>query len=222
LHVSRLARLNSRWWLAAFVATAGLLLALPEVGRAEAVNPNAYGCFGHLSAGQPELGSDEQQVQYLFSCNGPITGYQLQSQVTVTGIQSPPLVSDPQGKPLNDTFSCIGEIPGYALNCVGATKAFGEQVTGQFAIGKRLCAEPRVDALLTVVYAYIEKGTVVQAISGPFDLGRPWGCPASALSGGDRLNPSSPILAHHHAAKRKGGSRARKRTPAHKPARRRK
>ena len=47
----------------------------------------------HISAGTPEEGSKEQQVQYSFYCNGPITGYQLQSQIPVTGIQSPPMVT---------------------------------------------------------------------------------------------------------------------------------
>ena len=42
---------------------------------------------------------------------------------------------------------------------------------------------------MTVTYAYLEKGVVTQAISGPFDLGRPSGCPPSAFSGGTRLNP---------------------------------
>ena len=37
-------------------------------------------------------------------------------------------------------------------------KAGYETVTGQFAIGTKLCAEPRVDPLLTVTYAYLEKG----------------------------------------------------------------
>ena len=44
-----------------------------------------------------------------------------------------------------------------------------------------------MDALLTVTYAYLEKGVITQAISGPFDLGRPLGCPATAQSGKNRL-----------------------------------
>ena len=93
--------------------------------------------------------------------------------------------------PLGDTFSCSGEVPGYAANCVGAAKAGYETITGQFAIGTKLCAEPRVDPLLTVTYAYLEKGVVTQAISGPFDLGRPKGCPPEPPLGGTRLNPEA-------------------------------
>jgi hypothetical protein len=119
-------------------------------------------------------------------------------------------------KPLNDSFSCSGDIPGFAANCVGAAKAPDEWITGQFAIGTKLCAEPRVDALLTVTYAYLEKGAVVQAIAGPFELGRPQGCPPSAFSGGTRLNPTSPIAGKHHkgkkAHKRTTGKKARGRS----------
>jgi hypothetical protein len=184
------------------VGAVALLLATAPPGHAEESNPNNYTCLGHLSAGHAELGSDEQQVQYNFLCNGPITGYQVQSQIPVTGIQSPPSVTDLLLKPLNDSFSCSGDIPGFAANCVGAAKAPDEWITGQFAIGTKLCAEPRVDGLLTVTYAYLEKGAVVQAISGPFELGRPQGCPPSAFSGGSRLNPPAPILAKHHKAKK--------------------
>jgi hypothetical protein len=179
-------------WLAAIAGSVALLLATPAVGHAEESNPNNYICRGHVIAGQPELGSDEQQVKYTFDCNGPITGYQLQSQIPVTGVQSPPLVADSLGNPLTDTFSCSGEIPGFAVNCVGAAKGYYEQITGQFAIGTKLCAEPQVDPLLSVTYAYLEKGAVTQAISGPFDLGRPWGCPPDYFSGTSRFEPVVP------------------------------
>ena len=147
------------------------------------------------------MGSEEQQVAYVFYCNGPITGYQLQAQIPLTGVQTPPLVTAgasvlgaATGKPTTDTFSCSGEVPGYAVNCVGLAKTGYETICGQFAIGSKICAEPRVDPLLTVTYAYLEKGVVTQAISGPFDLGRPNGCPPSANSAG----PAEPQAGHDH------------------------
>jgi hypothetical protein len=195
------------------VGAGALLLATPALSNAAEVNPNEYSCVGLTQAGPPELGSEEQQVQYTFYCDGPITGYQLQSQVPLTGVQSPPVVADLQsGTPLNDTFSCSGEVPGYSANCVGAAKAGYERVTGQFAIGTKLCAEPRVDPLLTVVFASVEKTTVSQAISGPFDLGRPKGCPADALSGSTRLNPRPPIKGH------KKGHKSHKKSTSNKGA----
>lgn len=201
--------------LAAIVGcSVGPPLVTPAIGSAEETNPNDYSCSGSLSAGKPEVGSEEQQVAYAFHCSGPITGYQLQSQIPVTGVQAAPLVSNiPSGTPVNDTFSCSSEVPGYAEDCVGATTSqYGqyETIAGQFAIGTKLCAEPRVDALLTVTYAYLEKGVVTQAISGPFDLGRPTGCPPDAQSGWTRLNPKPVVLASIGKHKGKGKGKGKK------------
>jgi hypothetical protein len=210
LHALHTAHRKATWWLVAIVGSlAALSLAMPAIGSAEETNPNNYSCFGSLAAGTPEVGSEEQQVAYAFHCSGPITGYQLQSQIPVTGVQAAPLVSNiPSGKPVNDTFSCSSEVPGYAEDCVGATVSQYETIAGQFAIASKLCAEPRVDALLTVTYAYLEKGVVTQAISGPFDLGRPAGCPPDGQSGWTRLNPKPVLLAaagkHNGKHKSKG------------------
>jgi hypothetical protein len=193
LHVTAKSRRRASWRLAAILGSLALLAAVPAAGHAEESNANNYSCLGQIGAGPAEAGSEEQQVQYSFYCDGPITGYQLQSQIPLTGISSPPVVANSTGGPITDTFSCSGEVPGYALNCVGLAKAGYEHITGEFAIGSRLCAEPRVDPLLTVTYAYLEKGVVTQAISGPFDLGRPAHCPADAYSGGTRLNPKPSV-----------------------------
>jgi hypothetical protein len=189
LHASQSAHRKLTWWLAAIVGAAALFLATPALSQAEESNPNNYNCLGSTTAGQLEEGSEEVQVAYTFYCNGPITGYQVQSQIPVTGVSSPPEVTNLEKKLLPDTFSCSGEIPGWAANCVGATKAGYEPITGQFAIGTKLCAEPRVDPLLTVTFAYLEKGVITQAISGPFDLGRPKSCKPDAFSGFNRFNP---------------------------------
>jgi hypothetical protein len=186
-----------------------LSLALPASGRAEETNPNNSSCLGSLAAGTPEAGNEEQQVAYTFYCNGPITGYQLQSQIPLAGVEASPLVSAiPSGTPTSDTFSCSSEIPGYADNCVGAAKTGYEMIAGQFSIGTKLCAEPRVDALLTVTYAYLEKGLPTQAISGPFDLGRPAGCKPDIYSGWTRLNPKPvPVAAiGKHGGKHAAGT----------------
>jgi hypothetical protein len=210
LHAIQPAHRTATRWLTAIVGSVALLLATPALGHAEETNPNTYSCGGQIAAGPPEVGSEERQVQYVFRCNGPITGYQLQSQIPVTGVQGSPVVVNLQATPLTDTFSCsAAEIPGYALNCVGAAKAGYEVITGEFAIGTKLCTEPRVDPLLTVTYAYLEKGVVTQAISGPFDLGRPLRCPPDAYSGSTRLNPKPPLRVHkkaHRRSHRKAGT----------------
>jgi hypothetical protein len=224
LHLLLTPNRKATWWLAAILGSFALPLATPALSRAEESNPNTYSCLGNLAAGTPEVGSEEQQVQYTFYCDGPITGYQLQAQVPIAGVEAAPLVSAiPAGTPLTDTFSCSSEIPGYADNCVGSTKTGYETITGQFSIGTKLCAEPRVDALLTVTYAYLEKGVVTQAISGPFDVGRPKGCPPDAYSGWTRLNPKpAPVVKHKHKGKHKGkgkevaGKKTGKATPKKK------
>jgi hypothetical protein len=175
-------------------------------------DPNDYACRGGVQPGAPEVGSSEPQVQYTFTCSGPITGYQLQSQVPLTGFAASPLVSDgTTGEPTNDSFSCGGEAPGYAVNCVGSTKVEYEKIVGELAIGKPICAEPRVDPLLTVTYAYLEKGVVTQAISGPFDLGRPLHCPADGYVGGTRLAPHEPVKAKAGKHKRRHKHKSKKR-----------
>jgi hypothetical protein len=227
LHPSETAHRRATWWLAAIVGFLALLLATPAVGHAEESNPNNYNCLGATAAGEAEPGNEEQQVKYHFYCTGPITGYQIEAQIPLTGLASQPTVtSNATGGPLGDTFECSGEVPGYALNCAGGppagtpstppagttagTKEGYDTITGQFSIGTKLCAEPRVDPLLTVTYAYLEKGVITQAISGPFDLGRPTGCPPDADSGFDRLNPKPAAVHKKHGKKKKGKKSSKK------------
>lgn len=184
------------WWLAALIGAIALSLATPALSAAAETapaaaapagsNPNDYECAGRLSAGSE--GGEGTPVQYQFKCNGQLTGYQVQTQLPIMGIEGQPRVANYQNQPLLEAFSCSGAFPGYALNCVGATtKEAYERITGQFEIGWKLCTEPRVDALLTVTYAYLEKGAITQAIAGPFDLGRPLSCPTTGASGKTRL-----------------------------------
>jgi hypothetical protein len=181
--MSMSARRRATLSLAFLMPTITLLLLIPASGHAEESNPNNYQCAGHIAAGKAEEASSEQQVQYTISCSGPISGYAIQTQVQTTGFESAPLVTNDKGEAVTtDSFSCNGEIPGFGFNCVGNTTAGYETITGQFAISSKLCAEPRVDPHLTVAYAYLnEKKVITQAISGPFDLGRPRGCPAPKL-----------------------------------------
>jgi len=198
----------------ALVALLGALvcaLAAPALAHAEATepsNPNDYECSGSIGAGKAEAGGEETPVKYTFLCNGQITGYQVQTQLPITGIEGSPQVTNFGGTPLTDTFSCSGAFPGYAVNCVGAsTTEPYEKITGQFEIGWKLCTEPRVDALLTVTYAYLEKGVITQAISGPFELGRPLGCPATKQSGKTRLTAfQGPEPKKHKKGKGKTGT----------------
>ena len=217
MHLLKPAHRKATPWLAAIVGSAVLQLAVPAASHAAVQiqeplsNPNNYECAGKLKAGPPELGSTEQQVEYKFACDGPITGYQLETQIPVTGISAAPITANGKGEELQDTFSCFGELPGFAVNCGGLAEQDWETISGEFAIGTTICAEPRVDALLTVTYAYTESkaaGGIAQAISGPFDLGRPFGCKPDAQSGGDRLHPKPPVK--HKAKAKKSAKKAAK------------
>jgi hypothetical protein len=193
LHTQKPVHHRAALWLGAILSSIALSPAALTTAHADETgaegSPNSYNCLGHISGGAPEVGSSEQQVRYTFYCNGPITGYQLETNVPQTGFGASPLVTNSAGKVLSDTFSCGGELPGWADNCVGSAKLGWETVTGELSIGTSLCAEPRIDPVLTVTDIYLEKGLPTQAISGPFDLGRPLHCPTSAYKGGTRLNP---------------------------------
>jgi hypothetical protein len=178
------------WWLGAILGALAVSLASAASGHAElGSNPNAYDCSGSIAGGEREAGSEGTPIKYTFTCNGPITGYQLESEIPLGGIQSAPLVENEKGTPGAGTFSCGGEVPGFALNCVGSANAANDKISGEIFVESKLCAEPREEPLLTVTYAYVEKTEVVQAISGPFDLGRPQGCHGG--TGGTRLSTAA-------------------------------
>jgi hypothetical protein len=176
---------------ALLVAGASLLLLLNGTKPASAdQNPNNTDCRGHLEKGDPSPDDPTAtQVKYVFACSGPITGYQIQPQVPATSIDTEVFALDRTTKQVvpTDSFSCQGDIPSYGINCVGTYGGNYEIVSANFSIDPKLCAEPRVDPLLTVVYASRNGNTVTQAIAGPFDLGRPRGCPKSAANGKWRI-----------------------------------
>jgi hypothetical protein len=183
--------------LARPLLAAALALAIWAPTAGASANPNNYDCGGHIEAGPPQPGDDDTQVQYVFACGGPITGYQIQPQIGDTGFSTDVSVFDVTNNPITtDSFTCNGDFPGWGINCVG--KYTGDRyarIIGTFAIATPLCAEPRVDPLLTVTYATADsKGVVTQAISGPYDLGRPHGCPPSAQSGKTRIPAGGAVL----------------------------
>jgi hypothetical protein len=200
--------------LAAIAAVLALAVWAPTAGAT--ANANDYDCGGHIEAGQPAPGDTDTQVQYVFACGGPITGYQIQPQISDTSFGTDALVLDNQNNAVvTDSFTCNGDFPGYGFNCVG--RYTGNQyanVTGQFAIATPLCAEPRVDPLLTVTYATADsKGVITQYISGPYDLGRPRGCPKSASGGRTRI-PSDAQLQSGSKDTTKPKAKAKQKTKA--------
>src|SRR5580693_5568667 len=85
------------------LAIASSALAAEEEGAKEG-SANGLNCLGHISTGEAELGSSEQQVRYTFYCNGPITGYSLESNVPLTGYGPKPIVANNKPEVLSGPF----------------------------------------------------------------------------------------------------------------------
>lgn len=172
-------------------------------------NLNNMFCSGHTEKAADAVDDPgATQVKYVFACSGPITGYQIQPNLQVQSIETEVFGSDKAGNVIpNDSFSCNGDLPGYGVNCNGfagfldnakrttdPTRAF-DVISGTFSIDEDICAEPRVDPLLTVMTAGIDgKGNVTQAVSGPFDLGRPvkTGCKLARVHSANRIPKEGP------------------------------
>jgi hypothetical protein len=171
-------------------------------------DPNNYSCFGHIEKGAAEQGVSGTQVEYQFSCDGPITGYQIETEPhQIQYFDQAPLVALNGVPSITDSFSCSAFVPGVQINCTGQASAAFEVITGQFVIGdKNLCTEPRLDPILTVTDATATatlggtkaaptaSATVTQYISGPYDLGRPYGCKADDYGGDTRLGNHPPKI----------------------------
>ena len=171
-------------------------------------DPNNYTCVGHIQAGATEQGVTGTQVEYQFSCDGPITAYAIETEPhQIQYFDQSPVVALGGVPSQVDAFSCTAFIPGVQINCSGSTSAGFEVITGQFVIAdKNLCAEPRVDPILTVADATAAAtiggtktaptatATLTQYLAGPYDLGRPWGCKGDQFGADTRLGSNPPTI----------------------------
>jgi hypothetical protein len=178
---------------AALIAAGCIALALltgTEPATADQ-NPSHTLCKGHIQKGAPDPSDPTAtQVEYVFACSGKLTGYQIQTDHAVQSMETEIFATDRLSKQVvpTDSFGCNGDIPGFGVNCTGVYGGDWRVVRGTFSIDEKLCDEPRVDPLLSITYATADaKGVVTQYIAGPFDLGRPHGCPKSARGGKTRI-----------------------------------
>jgi hypothetical protein len=169
-------------------------------------DPNNYTCFGHIQKGVAESGVPGTQVKYQFSCDGAITGYQIETEPhQIQYFDQAPVVALHGVPSTTGSFSCSAFVPGVQVNCTGAAATAFDVITGQFVIaGKSLCTEPRIDPILTVTDATATatiggtkaaptaSATVTQYISGPYDLGRPQGCKGDNFGANTRLGAHPP------------------------------
>jgi hypothetical protein len=158
-------------------------------------NPNNMLCKGHIGKGEPSPDDPSATVvKYVFACSQAITGYQVQPDHAVTSVETEVFATDHTTKAVvpTDSFSCFGDLPGYGVNCTGTYGGNWEVVAGSFSIDAKLCDEPRVDPLLTVTFGTANaQRQVTQFLAGPFDLGRPRGCPKSGRGGKTRIPQSA-------------------------------
>jgi hypothetical protein len=185
LYVPAVTRLRSRLGIALAVLIAAIAAAVLLNHSA----PQSI-CKGHITKGAADPDDpDSGVVEYTFACSQPITGYSVLPDKPSTSFETEVFGTDPTTKDVlaTDAFSCNGEQPGWGVNCTGANVGNWHPITSKFTIDGDVCAEPRVDPLLVVTYASVASGKATQYIAGPFDLGRPRGCKASASSGKTRI-----------------------------------
>ena len=174
---------------AAGIASLGLLMAvaltLPGVASAATLT-----CRGHTQLGTASEDFDNP-LDYSFGCTGRIVGYMIIGDHELNGFTNDVEVHNAAGAMIpTDGFQCEGDIPGHGFGCVGAYSTNGT-VKGTFDVSERAaCVEPRFHATLVVVAETIDgvtgapKKSSLGAMGGPFDLGRPHGCPKSSVISG--------------------------------------
>jgi hypothetical protein len=185
-----LPRLRTRFGIAMVLAAAlaaGLLLLGHGATPAPAdLNPSNMMCKGSMAKGKPDPDDETAGVlDYRFACSQPITGYSLLPDHQVTAYETEVFGTDPKTKEVigADAFSCTGDLPGWGVNCTGQTTGNWDVVSAKYDIEGDVCKEPRTDTILVVTYAARTSTGVQQYIAGPFELGRPRGCPKSARGG---------------------------------------
>lgn len=145
-------------------------------------NPNNMTCAGKIKKGTQDPADPETGVvEYTIGCSGKINGYSLISTNAINQYETEIFGVDYAERKIvaSDFFSCGGDSPGFAVNCVGSTSWGWRLMTGTFQIDGDVCAEPRTDVLLMATSIVSGK----QAITGPYDLGRPRGCPKTTNAG---------------------------------------
>lgn len=165
-----------------------MAVALSAPGTASAATLT---CKGHTKVATPSADFDNP-IDYTFGCTGRIVGFMVINDQEMSGFDTELEVHDMAGALVpSDGFGCEGDIPGNGVGCVGSYSA-NNIVGGTFDVADRkACDEPRSHAQLVVVAEALDTATSEPkknsrgATAGPFDLGRPLGCPKkSSVFGG--------------------------------------
>lgn len=163
--------------LALACALAALIAVFASVALAQdppAADPqDNFSCRGHTEKAATST-PDEPKLEYSFGCSSKIIGYFLVFDQEVSAFDAEVGVRDVKGDITNEQFACEGIIPAAGFGCFGTYSAGGRSVVSTADVARDVCAEPRVDTKLIVITN--AKGTS----TGPYDLGRPQGCPKSS------------------------------------------
>jgi hypothetical protein len=171
------------------IALLGLLMAtaLTLPGAASAAS---FTCGGHVKPGTASE-EFENPIEYTFACQGRIVGFMIVTDREIDAFDTELEVHNAAGAIVpSDAFACEGDFPGFGVGCLG-TYSTNNVVTGTFSLSsQKPCAEPRVDPKLVVIAESLDANTGAPlknsngSMAGPFDLGRPRGCPKSSVLGG--------------------------------------
>ncbi len=172
------------------IALLGLLMAIAMMMIPGAASAATLTCAGHIKAGTVSV-DFENPIDYTFACTGRIVSYMVVTDREIDGFDTEIPVKDTAGEIIpSDSFACEGDFPGFGVGCFGVYGANGI-VQGTISLSsQKPCAEPRVDPKLIAVVESFDKvtgdplKTSNGALAGPFDLGRPHGCPKSSILGG--------------------------------------
>jgi hypothetical protein len=175
--------------ITAGIVSLGLLTAI-ALSQAGAASAATLTCRGHTQVGTASEDFDHP-LDYSFGCTGRIVGFMIVANHEISGFTNDVTVHDLAGALIPaDGFQCEGDIPGEGFGCVGSYATNGI-VQGTFDVSEReACAEPRINATLVVVAETLDtvtgapKKTSTGSMGGPFDLGRPHGCPKSSVING--------------------------------------
>ena len=169
------------------IAACAAFLAIPSGASAVSVN-----CGGKLFLNRT-ADAGPRGVRYVVQCNENILGYSLTSSKKTDYFTPDPTVYMPDGEPsADDHFSCEGQIPGDGTGCIGSMTA-KNHVIGWIATQGPRC-NPTVKGWVTVVTTQLDShDEPYTAISHPFPLKGPDGCPTASASAAAASNTGSSL-----------------------------
>jgi hypothetical protein len=152
-----------------------LALALPSASRAA----DDQFCYGNVKQIKPDA-ERGTGAAYEFSCRAAITGFALVSTTEIASfdVAADVFASPGEGGAIrgDDRFGeCEGDLPGFGFRCSGAYTGIGRFVRASFDGVDSPCARDAAGHV-TARYSLVVANKTGK-LAGPYELGRPKGCP---------------------------------------------